>query len=101
MTLLYRSRLAGLVRGSEHSASSRAMKPMSGSASPASIKLVHLIEAGEVVNRLGRGVAELFHRPVQIRHGFLDGNQAVPFARHAFFSHVPRIEGARVQRRGG
>ena len=64
-------------------------------------KLIHLIEAGEVVNRLGRGVAELFHRPVQIRDGFLDGNQAVPFARHAFFSHVPRIEGARVQRRGG
>ena len=37
----------------------------------------------------------------------LDGNQAVPFARHALFSHGPRIEsgeniltGARVQRRG-
>ena len=36
LTLLYRSRLPGLARGSEQSANSRAMKPMSGSASLAS-----------------------------------------------------------------
>ena len=33
LTLFYCSRLPGLVRGSDHSAISRAMKPMSGSAS--------------------------------------------------------------------
>ena len=37
----------------------------------------------------------------QIGDDFTDGNQAVPFARHALFSHVPRIEGVRVPRRGG
>ena len=56
---------------------------------------------GEVVHPLRRGFAELFHRTAQIEpDGFTDRNQAVPFARHALFSHVPVTEGARVQRRG-
>ena len=38
-------------------------------------KLVHLIEAGEVVPRLGRGIAERFHRPIEAAEDFPDGNQ--------------------------
>ena len=38
-------------------------------------KLVHLIEAGEVVQRLGRGFADRFHRPIEAAEDFPDGNQ--------------------------
>ena len=49
----YRSRLPGLVRGREHSASSRAMKPGIRVRFTGPDKLVHLIVAGEVVLCLG------------------------------------------------
>ena len=52
-------------------------------------KLVHLIEAGKVVQRLGRGV-EGFNRTVHIREDFSNGNQTVLFARHGSFSHAPQ-----------
>ncbi len=53
---MYSLRLPGLVRGRLHSAISRAMKPLSGSASLAH-KLVHLVGLGEVVHRLERIVS--------------------------------------------
>ena len=49
-------------------------------------KLVHLIESGEVVPRLGRRLEGLLHRPVvQAVEDFTNGNQAVSFALHNFF----------------
>ena len=36
---------------------------------------MHLVGLGEVVQRLRRGVAEFFHRSVQIGQGITDGNQ--------------------------
>ena len=71
----YSFRLPGLVRGNEHSASSRAMKPRSGSASLAPTNWFHLIEAGEVVPRLGWGFAERLDGAAQIGQGFPDRNQ--------------------------
>ena len=38
-------------------------------------KLVHLVGLGEVVERLGRGVADRLHRAVQIGDDFTDRNQ--------------------------
>ena len=62
-------------------------------------KLVHLVEAGEVVERLGRGVADRLDRPVQIGDDFTDRNQLVAFKLHGSFSHVPqtRPRGGRGQ----
>ena len=85
----YSFRLPGLVRGSEHSAIIRAMKPQIGVRFAGPDKLVHLIEAGEVVQRLGRGFADLFHRPAQAGADFPDGNQPVSFTLHGLFSHAP------------
>ena len=61
-----------MLRGSEHSASRRAIKPRSRSASLAPDKLVHLIGLGKVVHRLRRRVAEHFHRTVQAAENFPD-----------------------------
>ena len=48
--------------------------------------LVHL---DQVVNSLGRSVAEHFHRSAQAAERFPDGNQPVSFTLRALFSHVP------------
>ena len=78
-------RLPGLVRGRLHSAISRAMKPRSGSASLAETSWFTWSKRVKWCNRLGRSVADRFFTgPAQVGDGFLDGNQAVPFARHAF-----------------
>ena len=58
-------------------------------------KLVHLIEAREVVHRLGRGFAERVRRAVQSAEDFSNGNQAVSFAVHGFHSPM------RLRQRGG
>ena len=88
---LYWRRLPGLVRGRLHSTISRAMKPRSGSASRAVTKLVHLISLGEVVQRLGRGFADRFHRATHTGEGITDGNQLAALTLHGFsFSHVPQ-----------
>ena len=76
---LYSFRVPGLVRGKLHSANSRAMKPRSGFRFAGRNQLVHLVEAGEVVQRLGRGVAEHLHRSTQAAERFPDGNQPVSF----------------------
>ena len=38
-------------------------------------KLIHLVEAGVMVQRLGRGFADRFHRPIEAAEDFPDGNQ--------------------------
>ena len=70
MARLYRIRLPGLVRGRLHSASSRAMKPEIGVCFTGPDKLVHLIEAGEVVPGLGRQLI--------LRHGFSSYSAFIP-----------------------
>ena len=52
-------------------------------------ELVHLIEAGEVVQRLGRGFADRLDRAGQIGQGFADGNQAVSLTLHSFIIPCP------------
>ena len=44
--------------------------------------LVHLVGLGEVVERLGRGVADRGHRPVQAGDDFLNRNQLGAFRLH-------------------
>ena len=51
-------------------------------------KLVNLIEAGEVVQRLRRSSAERLDRPVQAADDFTYGNQIAAFTLHGLFSHV-------------
>ena len=53
-------------------------------------QLVHLIQAREVVPRLGRGFVERPDRPAQIGQGFTDGNQLAAFTLHALFCHAPQ-----------
>ena len=60
------------------------MKPRSGSASLGPDKLIHLVEAGEVVPRLGRGFADRLHRAAQAGENFGGGKQAVSFTLHGF-----------------
>ena len=55
-------------------------------------KLVHLIEAGEVVQRLGRGSAQSFPRAGQIDQGFGNGNQLAALTLHGLFSHAPQTK---------
>ena len=76
--------MPGLVRGREHSAISRAMKPRSAIRFAGRNKLVHLIGLGEVVQRLGRGFAERLHRTIQIGQGITDRTQLAAFALHGF-----------------
>ena len=52
-------------------------------------QLVHLIGLGEVVPRLGRGVAVRLHRPIQAAEDFTDGNQPVSLTRHGVHSLMP------------
>ena len=47
-------------------------------------KLIHLVEAGEVVQRLGRGFADCLHRAGEIGDDFTDGNQPVALTLHGF-----------------
>ena len=49
-------------------------------------KLVHLIEAGEVVQRLGRGFADRLHRPAQIGEDITDRNQFTALTLRVVFS---------------
>ena len=86
----YSFRLPGLVRGNEHSASSRAMKPRSGSASLAPTNWFHLIEAGEVVPRLGWGFAERLDGAAQIGQGFPDRNQLAALTQSKYPSDARR-----------
>ena len=66
------------------------MKPMIGVRFAGPDKLIHLVEAGEVVQRLGRSVAERRHRPAQIREGFSNGNQLAALTLHGSLSHDGR-----------
>ena len=53
-------------------------------------QLVHLIEAGEVPPRLGRGVdAERLDRTGQIGQGFTDGNQLAALTMHGYILPCP------------
>ena len=88
---LYWCRLPGLVRGNEHSAIIRAMKPRLASASLAETSWCTWSGLGEAVQRLRRGVAEFFHRSVQIGQGITDRNQTVSFTRHGFI--LPCLSG--------
>ena len=79
----------------EHSAIIRAMKPMIGVRFAGRDKLVHLIGLGEVVPRLGRGIADRFHRAAHTGEGITNRNQPVSFVLHGFYSpifprHTPR-----------
>ncbi len=47
-------------------------------------KLVYLIESGEVVERLRRGVADRLHRTAQAADDFTYGNQIAAFTLHGF-----------------
>ena len=47
---------------------------------------VHLPDETVVAPRLGRGVAERLHQPVQSAEGFADGKQPVAFPLHGFLS---------------
>ena len=58
-------------------------------------KLVHLIGAGEVGQRLGRGFADRFHRAAQIGEGITDQNQPAALTLHALFSHAPQTRSQR------
>ena len=84
LTRLYWRRLPGLVRGRLHSAISRAMKPRPGVRFAGPGQLVHLIEAGEVVPRLGRVAADRLHGAAQIGDDFTDGNQLAALTLHGF-----------------
>ena len=53
-------------------------------------QLVHLIGLGEVVQRLGRGAADRFHRTAQIGQGITDRNQLAALTLQGLFSHVPQ-----------
>ena len=60
-------------------------------------QLVHLIEAGEVVPRLGRGFADRLDRTGQIGQGSGNGNQLAALTLHGFiFSHARQTEGGGV-----
>ena len=48
-------------------------------------QLVHLIGLGEVVPRLGRGVADRLDRPVQPTEDLTNGNQPASFTLHGFY----------------
>ena len=90
LTRLYWSRLPGLVRGRLHSAIIRAMKPRSGSASLAVTSWSTWSAWVKLVQRLGRGVADRFHRTAQIGQGFTDRNQLAALTLYGSFSHVPQ-----------
>ena len=45
-------------------------------------QLAHLIGKGEVMPRLGRGLGECLHGPVQTGDNFSDGNHAVSSTHH-------------------
>ena len=70
------------------------MKPRSASRFAGRDKLVHLVGLGEVVARLGRGVADRLDRPVQIGDDFTDRNQLAALTLHGLFSHVPQTRPA-------
>ena len=55
--------------------------------------LVHL---DQVVNCLGRSVAEHLHRSTQAAERFPDGNQPVSFTLHALFSHAGQTRSRRA-----
>ena len=61
-------------------------------------KLVYLIGAGEVVNCLGRSVAEHLHRSTQAAERFPDGNQPGALTLRALFSHVPQTKQGHYRR---
>ena len=53
------------------------------------------VQAGEVVHRLGRSVADRRHRPAQIREGFSNGNQLAALTLHSLsFSHATQTRQA-------
>ena len=52
-------------------------------------KLVHLVGLGEVVERLGRGVADRLDRPVQVGDDLTDRNQLPALTLHGFYSPMP------------
>ena len=41
-----------------------------------------------MVKRLGQGVADRFHKTVQVTEGLPDGNQLAALTLHGLFSHV-------------
>ena len=45
---------------------------------------MHLVEAGEVVQRLGRGFTDRLHRAAQIGEGITDRNQLAAWLLHGF-----------------
>ena len=61
-------------------------------------KLVHLVGLGEVVERLGRGVADRLDGARQIGQGGGDGNQPVSFTLHGLFSHAPSLDKQQVSK---
>ena len=69
------------------------MKPRSGVRFAGRDKLAHLIGDGEVVQRLGRGVADRRHRAViQAGDGITDRNQTATLTLHDLFSHLPQTK---------
>ena len=84
LTRLYWCRLPGLIRGRRAQRHQPRHEAEIGVRFAGRNKLVHLVEAGEVVQRLRRGVADRLHRPVQTRYDFRNGNQAAVLTLHAF-----------------
>ena len=62
-------------------------------------KLVYLVGLGEVVERLGRGVADRLDRTAQVGEGIPDRNQAVAFRLHGLFFHVSQTTPKRSSRK--
>ena len=57
-------------------------------------ELVDLVETGEVVQRLGRTIAERFHRDArQAKGNVADGNKLTAFLRFAFLVHRVSVGG--------
>ena len=50
--------------------------------------MIYLIESGEVVQRLRRGVADRGHRPAQVGENICNRNQLAALTLHALFSHA-------------
>ena len=75
------------MRGKLHSASNRAMKPRSASASLALNELVHLVEASEVVPRLERGGRQgAIAGQLNTGGHVADGNEPVSSTLHDFIT---------------
>ena len=77
----YLNRLPGLLRGNEHNAIVRAMKPRSASVHWPD-KLVYLIGEGEAPPCRWWGFADRRHQPAQVGENFSNGNQLAALTLH-------------------